>query len=324
MAESRCVVFVNSGGYIEGTASAAKSAGALLIQSPSSAPLRALFKTHNAWRLNDKRELPFKSLWFRRTLAGNIDAGDKLLFVFYESFHLSYSAKYLDSLKKRYPEARMVFMFTNPSSEYNLKKVSAVRSQYDLIVTFVKEDALRYGFHYYQFYPFEVQGADVERCSKLSSDLVFIGANKGRLAKLLEIFDFFSRQGLKCDFVIDGVSPEEQRYGDRIQYNKRISYEESLERISQSRCVLDLLPEGSSYCSIRAIEAFALKKKLLATNVGLQSTEYYDCRTMRCLKDLGEEDCEFIRAPIGSAIFPNLSLWSFQRFQECIERRLNW
>ena len=168
---------------------------------------RKLISWHNSWRLNRKIELPFKILWIKRCMKDiDVSQNDEIFFVLYESFHMTYSISFLKYLHKKYKKAKFVYMFSNPVDEYNKSKLTYISNYIDMVITFNEKDAEKNGYFYFPNQPYQVP---VYECES-RSDLFFIGADKGRLDKLLSVYEKVSREGYKCEFYIVGVPKEKQ------------------------------------------------------------------------------------------------------------------
>ena len=104
---------VNNNGYKKYTYLAAQNAGASVPRIENS---YKFFAIHNAEPLNRYFELPFKKFWFRKVVdESQFKEDDDIIFVLYESFHMSYSRKLIKYYQKKYRNAKFVFFFTNSS-----------------------------------------------------------------------------------------------------------------------------------------------------------------------------------------------------------------
>lgn len=75
-----------------------------------------------AWPINKRSDAPYVKIWFNSILKGiNIDPKQDLYILLAESYHLSYSNNFLNYLKSKYPDAKLIFCFSNPAGDYNLK-----------------------------------------------------------------------------------------------------------------------------------------------------------------------------------------------------------
>lgn len=283
--------------------------------------LREIFRLHNAWPLNKRVEIPFKKIWFPFFLNKDEFAeNDKIYFLFYESFHLSYSNKYLDYLRKKYRNAKFCYVFLNPVDQYNLEKLNMVRMKYDMVLTFFQDDAVKYGFSKPDFFPYRLPVENTKEGE--NSDVFFVGADKGRLEKIIRIYEELKAKGLKCLFYIVGVSEEKQQYKEDIRYNQRLTYQDVLEKVKGTKCVLEILKDDDMYTSIREYEAFQYNKKLLTTNRRIFEEPFYDPEFIQVIEFDKAIDIDFIMRENERTGFVDEFYWSFSSMRKCIEENL--
>lgn len=319
------VLFLYGGGYEKNISDAAKLDKNTCVFRPFKSKLIAkLFQTHNAYRLNKKIGLPFRRIWFRRCLNDKkLEISDDVCFVFYESFPMSYSRKFLSYLKKKFPNCKCCFIFLNPVEHANMycyKKYTTVAQYYDAALAVSERDAEEYGFRYYSgtiYMPRPVSDKSIR------SDVFFVGMNKGRLHKLLEIYQTLTQADLKCDFYINDVEKDEMRFADDIKYNCPISYEEVIDHVAHTKCVLEVLQNDDDYFSLRTIEAYVYKKKLLTTNKTIVNRDFYDSRIVSIINDPKEIDIDFVKAPIIESAYGNVNFWSFDHFKKFLKEVVN-
>ncbi len=314
---SKYVFFVNVDGYRKYTAYAAQNAGAL-IPHIKGRGIKRLFEIHNAWSLNRKYELPGKSIWYKYCFnEKEVDINEDIYFVCYESFHMTYSRKYLSYLRNKYINAKFVFFFSNPVDEYNFEKLKSVRDLYDVIFTFNEKDAKDNDFIYCNCDTFKL--IPVPECPEYKSDVFFVGSDKGRLELLLSVFEKLTDAGLVCDFHIVNVPENKQRYADRIKYNQRISYDEVLHRVKSTRCVLEILQNSNNYYSIRTLEALQYHKKLLTSNIGVVKQWFYKPEIIQCFDNYFDINTDFVLQYIDEELYSDIDIGSFERFANFLE-----
>lgn len=302
---SKLYFFIEPTGYNKYIASAADGMSDTIVFGGFKGRLiEKLFKWHNAWPLNNRFELPLKKFWCKSLCNDIPNDCDYILMA--ESFHLTYSKRFLSYLRNRFRNAKICFLFSNPVVEYNLAKVKRFSSFYDAIITFAKEDAEQYGFKYCDVIPMRLP--ERESGIPIENDVFFVGANKGRLKSILSIYKTLTTQGFKCKFYIVEVPKDEQIPNDGIIYNQRISYEEVLKQVQASRCVLEVLQKGCNYVSMKTFEAIHYHKKLLTTNMFAAQSKLYNEQYIRIVKDLKDIDKEFILREIPDKTFESANL----------------
>lgn len=305
------VFLVNDDGYKKYMYDAVQSAG-VSVPRINGKLTRKLFRIHNAEPLNRYFELPFKSIWFSDVIdESGLKPDDKVIFILYESFFMTYSRKLLKYCKKKYKNSCFLYFFTNPANAYNLRRLDKIKDLIDYDVTMSYEDSQKYGFKYIpEGFLFKYPSMD---CSDIRSDLFFVGANKGRLPLLLQIFERVQEQGGACDFWITEVPAEEQKYADVIHYNQKLSYEEVLAHDAHSRCILEVLQDGKSYASIRTTEALFYRKKLLTMNKTIKNQWYYNTNIIHCFNSPDEISIDFIRKVVPDDAF-NIEIGTYEKF----------
>ena len=257
---------------------------------------------HNCRPLNTVVELPFKKPWFDRALRGmRLDQEDTIYFLFYESFHLSYSRHFLQYLKTKYPRSKLCFMFLNPVIDLIWRKIQREADLLDAIITFNQKDAEEYNIVFCEDQPYKLpiyKDPDIPE-----SDVFFIGADKGRLPKLLSIYEKLRSDGLKCDFHIVGVPEEKQKYRDDIVYNQKIPYTEVLSRVNATKCVLEVLQNNENYLSIRTSEALQYHRKLLTESTIVKQYGFYNPDIIQVFDDPKDINTEFVRKEVNANLF---------------------
>ena len=257
---------------------------------------------HNARPLNTIVELPFKTIWFKRALKGmKLDKNDNIYFLLYESFHLSYSKKFLHFLLRKYPNSNLCFMYLNPVTDLIYEKLDRVSSCIDAVITFNEKDAIKYGYLYCQSQPFKLPFIKDDNIPK--SDVFFVGSDKGRLEKLIKIYDKLEEAGLKCDFHIVDVSEERKQKRKGIIYNQKIPYSEVLARVNATKCILEILQNDENYLSVRTFEAIQYNKKLLTESKKAKEYSFYDPQIIQIFDNIDDINVEFITNKMEGDIF---------------------
>lgn len=137
------------------------------------------------------------------------------------------------------------------------------------IWSFDPDDCRIYSLNYSPTYYFEkLQLPENEE----AYDVFFVGADKGRINKLLNIESLLLNQGLKVNFHITKSSNSEETV---YIFKPRISYSQVLQRISESKAILDVVQENQSGLSQRPMEALFFKKKLISDDTNLVNCDFY-------------------------------------------------
>lgn len=318
-------VFVMMGRPVGGFIPAAEAGGAVLSKRLNSKIMNNLLRLH-FWRpLNRIFELPGKSLWWDIVLDENrIDPDEKVYFLFLEGFRLAYSKEYLAHLRQKFTHSKFIHIFSNPVcsivSSGLLREWESVRHLYDASITLNRSDAAKLGITFCDYWPCLLPQKDFQ--PERASDVFFIGRAKDRLPQILSVYERLSEAGLKCEFYIVDVPESEQRYSDIIHYNKRITYDENLQMVRNTKCVLEVLPFGQNYSSLRVCEALWYHKKLLTTNIEAPDEWFYNPEIVQCFTDPQEINIDFITSTLSpedeNRIFGDMDIGNFRKFAEFV------
>ena len=191
-----------------------------------------------------------------------------------------------------------LFVFSNPCSEYNLCKLERVKEFYDHIITFNEADSQKYGFEVVDIHGYSKNQVP-DNASIKESDLFFVGADKGRLPLLLDIYDRCRELNLVCDFYIVGVDSDKQQEKDGIVYNHYLSYMEVLQHVKKTNCVLEILEGDCNYSSIRTTEALVYDKKLITTSNVVKNASYYSPSQILCIENINDINLDFFKMAIS-------------------------
>ena len=230
-------------------------------------------------KYNSRINLPFRKLWVKNIINHVFDRSDDVVIIINAHFyHLFYSdIKYYS--EKKYRSVKFVFIFSD-KIEYFKKNyrdfpdIDYLKKEFDKVITYNTEDAVNYGIQLdrpcFPNYSKTLDSIDI-----YTSDVFFVGANKGRLNKLLEIYEICQNAGLKCDFYITDVEKKDQKYDDKIVYNQKIDYSEVLEKAKRTKCILNIIQSGGAGVTLRDYETISFNKLALTNNTALKETGLY-------------------------------------------------
>ena len=146
-------------------------------------------------------------------------------------------------------------IFKNPTND--LAKLTKLGIK---LWSFDKVDARRFGIgmagQFFRYVKVETHEA--------GNDCFFCGLPKDRANELELLRRILQKHGCSCDFVIPKSKEE------------RISYDEYLDRLSRSRCVVDLCQKMQTGLTRRPIEAIFYNKKLITNNILIKEYDFYN------------------------------------------------
>lgn len=186
----------------------------------------------------------------------------------------------LKQLHQMYPQAKFIWNLWDSISQIDNFKL--LQKYFDILISFDKIEAERYGFLYSP--DFYVKEASAER---KNYDYCFVATYTEYRNSVLQ--DMLSRAGGKHSFIYWKETPnnrwlptvrrffsgEEKKLAERNIYYKALEYDTMLEIFAESRCIIDIAHPGQTGLSMRPFEAMAVKSKLLTTNQMIGRYDFY-------------------------------------------------
>ena len=150
---------------------------------------------------------------------------------------------------------------TEPHPEKMKKRISIIKNAGFEISTFDDADVKKYGLvKLNQFFRVPEK---LNVTENLKTDFYFLGKSKGREENLSQLKKLISSLKMNADFKII------ERGGQEI------SYEENLNRVAGTRCLVEIIQKGQHGLSLRALEALFLDKKLITSNPEIAKEPFY-------------------------------------------------
>ncbi len=267
-----------------------------------SALLQKLFKLHWAYRINAKVKLPFKSIWFRKMYRQKFPKNLPLCFVYMGANCIRFDGGFCKYVRTKNPKNRQVILHNDLISKKITYDYNTVRNKVDLVTTYDKNEAEKYGIHYFQETTYSKLVTEPDNV-EFEQDVYFLGAAKDRLPTIYSVYKKLTSAGLKCKFQVAGVAPEDQIDGEGIEYISGITYEESLQHIIRSKCILELIQNGSCDITTRTLEAVAYRRRLL-TNCTMCDPAYFNDGQLQIFERPEAIDISFIQQPMTPSQYP--------------------
>lgn len=241
-----------------------------------------------------KYKLPFRKLWNRRFYKTKFNKNDNLIFIlsYVDENLLKYgSIKYL---KKKYKNSKFVLFLSDLVIHRRLNmEFNEVKKLFDAVISFDYNDCQKYELYNHPLvYSAPKENINIEE----NIDVYFCGKAKDRLDIIMLIFKYLKKQGLNCKFIISEVSDNKREDIEGLIYlDKFMSYEENLEYIKKSKCLLEIMQEGGNGYTLRTCEAVAYNKKIITNNKILKDSEFYDENMMLIFQNIEDIDINFIK-----------------------------
>lgn len=224
------------------------------------------------------------------------DIGKYEKFIIFESL---YNKQISKKIKKNNPNCNVIIYFWNHIN--NTNKYILKDTNIDEFWTFDKKDAIKYQIKYNpQFY---TKMVILNNKKNIINDIVFLGRSKDRKEDILNIASVLKKQKLRINFKI-------------IENEKEfIKYDEYLDMISESKCILDYNQDGQIGLTLRPMEALFLEKKLITNNKDIKNYDFYNPSNIFILGENNIEDIkEFINKPYEKVEQKIIDYYDFEQW----------
>lgn len=287
---------------------------------------KALMRLHLSSRVNRIFPMPFRAVWgklwvrqwAKKLEKMNLEDRNPCFILFadvipFERFGLT------KMIRKTFPRAKIVYFYQDlvardPNKLYLIQKKTA-----DCIFSFDCGDAETYHLYEHNF-PYS-KWREHFYCGTPEYEVCFVGKAKDRLPQILEAYDYFTTQGLRCCFYVTGVPETEKQFADRIFYCDEMPYETYLDKISKAKCILEIMQGGGSGNTLRINEAVEFNKILITNNINVKKNPLYDPRYMFPYEKIDRIECDCIRE-IQNVCYENREQMSIETFLEDVAKTL--
>lgn len=254
------------------------------------------------WRLHHKYPLPFQNIWAKYApIEEKIFETEPYCLVFNNVSICRFEPSLLIKWKKKY-NVKLVLYLLDVLDSYYCKDVRRIlaKTPFDKIYTFYKADALQQGFTYFDTYYSSLSpDKSPDAWSGTKTDLFFWGTDGGRRKMIESVYDVFSAAGYQTNFGI--CYADENSHKPGITYNQPIPYPEVLRRISDSRCILDIVGDYSKGVSLRYFEALTQGKKLITNNPLVKDMRLYNPAQVLVFENPSDIDPAFLELPFENS-----------------------
>lgn len=255
--------------------------------------LKFLFRIHWSYKINSKINLPFKRIWFKKMYKQSFNNNLPICFVYLGANNIRFDGGFTKYVKRLSSDNRQVVYNSDLISKKCRYDYKVIKDKTDLSITYDKGESEKYKIHHF---PETVYSKLIEEPKETSfeQDVYFLGAAKDRLPKILEVHKVLVSKNIKCKFLIAGVPEDKQMAGDGITYITSVSYKENLENVIKSKCILEIIQDGSTDITLRTREAMAYRRKLL-TNCVLCNENYFNKGQLQIFAKPEHIDIDFIK-----------------------------
>lgn len=225
-----------------------------LLDQIDSFLLRFLYKVHFS-KINRLFNLPFKQIWYKYIVPLSIrHYKEKICFILQPSIIIDYGYSLINFLHANY-SCKVVIVLGDRMGIYpHSFNVERLKKMADLVCTYNSRDAEKYQLRLHPSMVYNIKVDDRILFANRGIDVLFVGQEKGRGKEISEIFRKCQNLGLKCDFTLVGYNHPQKI--DGINYARWLPYEDIINKIKNSKCILNILQPGAEGITLRDTEAY--------------------------------------------------------------------
>jgi len=217
----------------------------------------------------------------------------------------------LKDIKRRYPKAEMILYMWDSIRNKTGGKKELLFSYFDRILSFDKKDCEALPTIKFRPLFFSKEYSELsKRSTEAVYDLTFIGSiHSDRFAVCTSVKKIAEKWGLKtffylylndkklfCFSKLFNPAMRSSKYSD-FSFSP-IPTETVIEKISESRCILDVQHPRQTGLTMRTIEVLGSKRKLLTTNSNVKNYDFYDPHNIECINRFSPEfSRDFVMKP---------------------------
>ena len=259
--------------------------------------LTGLYQLHTSPKTNRFFRLPGQDIWNKMMFRGNFQDNKPICFIFAPRSRWLQN-NIIPYLRKKYLNCCIAIVFQDLVKYSFPQGVEDLLKKVELALSFDHADAEKYGMDYY---PLVYSPCDIPEDDSIEeSDVYFVGKAKDRLPQILAAYERLRDAGLKCDFYITGVAPEDQKYADEIVYGTQMPYIENLKHVKKTKCLLEIMQGGGHGYTLRACEAIMYGKKMITDNPEIAEAPFYNPELISAFETVEDIDASFVTT--GSAV----------------------
>lgn len=262
---------------------------------PINRVLYPVFKLHWAKKINNITNVPLKSIWYDLLYRTDFSVARPICFFFMAAdMEDDNICNFVGYLQKKHPDAKFVAYYADLVKAPHRKRLSNpdyLRDKFDAILSYDSSDAELYGLGYY---PTSFSDIKMNGENDFESDVYFLGKAKDRFEKIIDVYDKLRARGLNCLFYITGVPKEKRSELPGVRYIDSMPYEENLQHVARTKCILELQQGSARGYTLRTWEAINFDKILITNNEYIRNSKYYNKDYVIMEEELDETDLKSI------------------------------
>lgn len=272
------------------------------ISSPFPTPKtfkRLLYRLHFSPLINKFVNIPGKGLWNNTYFRSDFTVEKQLCIIMFSNW-FEMENGIVDYIRSKYKDARIVCIVNDliKTRKFRFSKTtlnpSFLNKEFDLVLSFDQGDCEKYGYVYHPLVFSEYKG---KKENLPQSDVYMLARAKNRLREIYDVYDKLTDTGLNVNLLLSGVDEKDRRKDSEIRYveGKGISYEENLQHILNTKCILEVMQTGGKGYTQRGCEAVCLGKKMLTNNPLIKQAPFYNPAFISTFHNAQDLDMDFLR-----------------------------
>lgn len=203
-----------------------------------------------------------------------------------------YSKEYFIRLKRKHNSIHLILYIIDPMPEGLWKEIEDTLEAFEYVLTIHPFNVKQFGFGYLP-YIYAKPKVNSEGNTDACSDLFFCGvADEYRQRIINDIVYKSEENNVKISFFL---KPNGNNYiqNPNVNYSE-MSYEENIQRIYGTKCILEIMHEGYVGITQRYLEAIVYDKKLLTNNSEIRNLPYYDCGYFQYFENIQDINWDWV------------------------------
>lgn len=236
--------------------------------------LKKIIRLNFSKKINKYIRNPFSVIVNPKLFDLSFQENKKICMVFVGAAWYLFNSTYIKYLRKHYPEIKLVLYMQDLVQANKNICIDNTKQIFDLMISYDESDASKHKMVYYPTpYPnFIVNDDD----SLEESDVYFCGKAKSfaRYKNILDVYRKCIDLGLKADFYVSELPTEKMEKISGIKYDVPLTYEQNLQHVKKTKCILEVMQDGAVGYTPRLWESIIYDKHLLTNNESLKSSKY--------------------------------------------------
>lgn len=195
--------------------------------------------------------------------------------------------------------ARLIYWQWNIVDNEYAKKINRLKNICE-VWTFDQEDAQKYDWYLNNQFYCAKDGIAEQNLHKVPQSALFLGADKGRAQKLIDIYNKLQDYQIEARFYVlkDKSSGNIENVQQLIPITESMDYEEYLQLVSKTDLIVEAVQKQQAGLTLRTLEAAFYRKKLITDNKSILQEPLYNSENVFVLGvDSWDSFGEFLQKP---------------------------